>query len=356
MKKRKDKISGGESRWPGPFKKRRGGVVLTKEEVKEIKAGRKKLRRGMKAAGIRSRKEFELTASGVGLYFDKNRRFGLLLWLFHGRALWALLGALSALLLVTFLFSTVTQMKGHFTINMGDGMFREGFSLSETEDFANPTAQLYADPVLDVPCISIVSIPEDVDEHDGQHNGKDYFAYTFYLRNEGDQPVDYAWRLAINSESRRLSSACWVMLFEDGEMTFYAQSREDGQREALPSTGDNSRGYRGAPMKQFARYPEEQYQVIRETEDFTYYRLLPIPFQSADVVVSGLRKDSAPMEVHKYTVVIWLEGDDPDCTDELIGGHLGLEMDFQLVEDQEDEWGAVFVQGQPRRDWWALFR
>lgn len=73
MKKRKDKISGGESRWPGPFKKRRGGVVLTKEEVKEIKAGRKKLRREMKAAGIRSRKEFELTASGVGLYFDKNR-------------------------------------------------------------------------------------------------------------------------------------------------------------------------------------------------------------------------------------------------------------------------------------------
>ena len=43
-------------------------------------------------------------------------------------------------------------------------------------------------------------------------------------------------------------------------------------------------------------------------------------------------------------MVIWLEGDDPDCTDELIGGHLGLEMDFQLVEDQEDEWGAVFVR------------
>ena len=65
MKKRKNKISGGESRWPGPFKKRRGGVVLTKEEVKEIKAGRKKLRREMKAAGIRSRKEFELTASAA---------------------------------------------------------------------------------------------------------------------------------------------------------------------------------------------------------------------------------------------------------------------------------------------------
>jgi hypothetical protein len=39
------------------------------------------------------------------------------------------------------------------------------------------------------------------------------------------------------------------------------------------------------------------------------------------------------MEVHKYTVVIWLEGDDPDCTNDCIGGHLGVDMQFQLVEE-----------------------
>ena len=38
------------------------------------------------------------------------------------------------------------------------------------------------------------------------------------------------------------------------------------------------------------------------------------------------------MDVHKYTVVIWLEGDDPDCTNDLIGAHIGLQMDFRLLE------------------------
>ena len=100
------------------FQYRRAGVVLTQTEVEEIKAGRAQLRADMKASGAYSRKEFELTASSLGLYFDKNRFFALLLWLLHGKALWALLGA-SALLLAAFYgVSQVTQMRGHFTINL----------------------------------------------------------------------------------------------------------------------------------------------------------------------------------------------------------------------------------------------
>ena len=41
----------------------------------------------------------------------------------------------------------------------------------------------------------------------------------------------------------------------------------------------------------------------------------------------------APGDVHKYTIVIWLEGYDPDCTNELIGGHLGFEMNMSLIDD-----------------------
>ena len=49
------------------LRKRRGGMPLTRDEVREIKAGRKKLRKEMRAAGIRSKDEFELTASSLGL-------------------------------------------------------------------------------------------------------------------------------------------------------------------------------------------------------------------------------------------------------------------------------------------------
>ena len=56
------------------------------------------------------------------------------------------------------------------------------------------------------------------------------------------------------------------------------------------------------------------------------------------------------MEVHKYTVVIWLEGDDPDCTNELIGGHLGLEMYMSML-DEEGE-GSDAGWREAWRDFW----
>lgn len=326
------------------FPKKRAGVVLTEDQVKEIKAGRKKLRKDLKARGIKSKQEFEMIAGGLGLYFDK--RSGILAWLFHGRALWALLGALLALLFVFFLMSLVSQMRGYFTINLSNSMFREGFVLSETEDFANPSVNLYCEPAVNVPCISIVQIDEDVDWIEGQHNDM-YFAYTFYCRNEGENTVDYTWHLELNDESKDLSDAAWVMVFEDGQMCFYAEADDlTGLAEALPAFDDDGRGYTDKPMYDQSRYPGSQYQLIREKNGIEYYRLIPLLFESEDVVASGLQEKVAPMEVHKYTVVIWLEGDDPDCDNSKIGGHLGLDMQFKLVED------SIEANSGVKRTWW----
>ena len=331
MAKTEDKITGAERKQRRLFKKRRGGVVLSEDEVIAIKAGRKKLRAEMRAMGIKSKKEFELTASGMGLYFDKRR--GLLLWFFHGRGLLALLGALALLLLALWAFSAVTELQGHFTINLDGGLFREGFSLSETVGFENPSMRLFAEPAEGVPCISITDLDETVILQDGQNNTGTYFAYTFYLRNEGESTVDYSWQLRLNSESKSLSDAVWMMLFQDGKMIFYAEPRDDGTQEALPGFDDNSRGYMDRPLYDYAADPS-QYETITSESGRTYYRLIPHNFESFDVVDSGVETDVAPMEVHKYTVVIWLEGDDPDCTNDKIGGHAGMEMNFQLLEPQ----------------------
>ena len=187
------------------FKKKRAGVVLTEDEVKEIKAGRKRIRKELRAQGIKSRKDFETTASSLGLYFDKHRWWALLLWFFHGKWLWALLGAMLALLLAFFIMSLVTQMRGHFTINMTSDLFREGFSVCENEEFDNPSSMLYSIPLEGAMCVSIANIPEDVLEVDGYYYGEDYFAYTFYIRNDGESIVDYEWEILINSESYDLS-------------------------------------------------------------------------------------------------------------------------------------------------------
>lgn len=318
------------------FKRRRSNEILTREQVKYIKRGRKLLRKELKKKGVKGKEEFELMASKLGLYFDKGPRGLWWRWLFFGRGLWALLGALLALLLILFLYSLVTQMRGHFTINMSDEMFREGFVLSETEDFARPTTHLFCEPAVDVPCISIAQLPADLNDYEGQHNA-DYFAYSFFLRNEGESTVGYDWYINLNSESQNLTSAAWVMVFEDGEMQFYAKPTAIGAAEALPPFGDNSRGYINLPLMETGANRGNQYQVISQDERFTYYRVVPKNFVSEDTVATGNRQDVDPMEVHKYTIVIWLEGDDPDCTNDLIGGHVGMEMNMKLIHEEVDD-------------------
>lgn len=320
-----------------PIKKRRAGIVLSHQEVKAIQSGRKKLRRELRKKGIKKRKDFELTASSLGLYFDKNRGWGLLLWLLHGRGLWAMMGAAAALVTVLFALSLVSQMQGHFTINLSGDLLQEGFTLSETKDFNAPSMRLFAEPATDVPCFSLSDIHDDVNDVDGQHNEAGYFAYTFYIRNEGESTVDFNWELIVNSESHELSKAVWVMFFEDDVMRIFAKSRADGTQEALPSFGDNSRGYLRTPLAEYAADAQALYQPITTRGGMTFYRVVPENFEEADTVVTGTQLQVAPKEVHKYTVVMWLEGDDPDCTDALIGGHAGVEMRFHMADEEESD-------------------
>jgi len=317
------------------FRKKRGGALLTKEEVREIKAGRKKLRADLRKMGEKSRKEFELTASSLGLYFDKSKPSALFAWLFATKGFW-LLGMASVLLVMAIAgLGILAEMKGHFTISMSDEMFHEGFAISEHPKFLTKTSHLFATPAVDVPCISIVDIPEDINEKDGEHNGR-YFAYTFYLRNEGKNVADYRWELRFNSESE-IAEATWIMLFVDGEMTIYAKEAKDGKEEALPARDNHDFGYLKAPLYDVAK-DKSQYEVVAEVGSLTYWRVIPKPFEGEGIVAAGERFGVRPgVDVHKYTIVVWLEGDDPDCTNELIGQHIGFEMFMQMIEHEEDE-------------------
>lgn len=330
------------------FKKTRAGVVLTRDEVKAIKAGRRKLRREMRQRGLKSRREFDLTAATLGLYFDKNR--SLLPWLLS-HWLPALLALLALLLAVLFQFAGVTRARGLFTINLSDGMFREGFTLSETSGFEYPSTQLFAEPAVDVPCVSISQIPLDIDQVDGQHNAS-YFAYTFYLRNEGDSTVSYDWSLELASESKNVGDAMWIMVFENGVMRFYARPNGGtGAAEALPAFGDDSRGYLTLPVRELAP-DSDQFQLVRTVGELAYYRVVPDPYLSDTLIAIGGRSGVGEMEVNKYTVVIWLEGDDPDATDDLIGGHGGVEMKFRLLSEEDGDTGGQQGFSDHWKSWW----
>ena len=58
-------------------------------------------------------------------------------------------------------------------------------------------------------------------------------------------------------------------------------------------------------------------------------------FVSKSIAVLEQRKDFKPNAKDRYTIVVWIEGDDPDCKNELLGGEIKMHMD--ITEEHTDK-------------------
>ena len=52
------------------------------------------------------------------------------------------------------------------------------------------------------------------------------------------------------------------------------------------------------------------------------------PFVSKSIAVLEQRKNFKPNTKDHYTVVVWIEGDDPECNNDLLGGEIKMHMDI----------------------------
>lgn len=163
-----------------------------------------------------------------------------------------------------------------------------GISLSETADFANPTVSLKCKGINDLTNISGSALPSDIDLIDGSHNGEHYVAYTFYLRNTGDVACNVHEEMTIKGTVKDVDEAIRVRLYRNGEETTYAKLASD----QMPEVGT-------------------------------------VPFLGK-TVFSQTGAEIAPGSTIRYTLVIWLEGDDPECLDNLKGGAVSMAMTFSI--------------------------
>lgn len=388
----------GKSQLRPLFKRKRAGEVLTREQVSAIKKGRKLLRKEMREQGLKRRIDFEVTATNMGLYFDRNRLFWpFFLWLIRDNTVLKVLATTAVLTtavtvsvpVVQYLTEYITEYieriveqiveqivteyedreVDRFTVSLSDELFNSGFTLSEDITFENAVTQLVTAPAEGVPCISIRDIPSNVYVESGMYPENSFFAYTFYCRYESTEAeaIDYHWSVNITEESsvtkqneetgeeytRYASDAIWVMVFEDNKMTFHAKLGADGEIEAIPEQSVTDMGYSGGPLIDFAK-DLSQYEVIKEGAYYDFYRIKPIPFVSETVVAQGIMTGVTPFDInvfdpeapfdpenpngiHKYTVVVWLEGDDPECTNDLIGASIGLNFSIKFASEVVEE-------------------
>lgn len=214
-----------------------------------------------------------------------------------------LLGML-LLVAVLFIFAFMQEKMGNFTINLNRlELYRKGISIADNGDFDGATARLTASTVEDATNISIDDLPDDIDDLDGSHNGKNYMAYTYYVRNAGKEDLGYKASITLDSCAKGAEKAVRVAVWRNGERVVYAAPATDGGEE---------NGCKN--------------------------------FKSDDVVCTYTEKKFLVGNVDRYTIVIWMEGDDPECVDSIIGG--SVEFSMKIDADYKDETSllAKFVQ------------
>lgn len=203
---------------------------------------------------------------------------------------------LTSVTAVTYTTAYFYDETGNFTVNLKKTDFTQvGLSLSETSEGGKMSSQLVASPIENIDNIAGEWIPPDVDSIDGAHNGENYLAYTFYLKNAGQEIVNLKSSINIESVAKGVDEAIRIRVYKNGAPENYAKLRDDGQG---PESGTT-------------------------------------PFLSSTIVLEEYTLAFAPGQKNKYTVVIWLEGNDPECVDNILGGMAKFSMNFSVVTKEE---------------------
>ena len=240
----------------------------------------------------------------VSMYMPKRRMARIGQALLRIGTLQKVLICVALFMAVLFGISFMQENMGNFTINLNRlELFRRGVAIADNSQFEGATARLTAEAVSDGTNIAADDLPNNLDEIDGSHNGKNYVAYTFYIRNAGKEDLNYNAKLKIASASKGVEKAARVRVYRNGEPTTYAAPATNGGNEA-------------------------------GCENF-----------ESDEVVCHLTNDTFKVGyVDKYTVVIWLDGDDPECIDNIIGGAVEFAMDFDSDGAEDTSLVMKFVQ------------
>ncbi len=184
---------------------------------------------------------------------------------------------------------------GNFTITLDKNSFYEkGLIIYDDPNYKTYRSELIAESIDTFDNVAELWLPADLDSHGGgSNNGDNYISYTFYIENTGEAATDYYSEILIDDVIKNVDEAVRIKVYKNGESITYAKESASGD-------------------------PEEG----------------TVPFDSDKRVVFDENKDFKPGDITKYTIVIWLEGSDPETTNNIIGGEIKLHMEFnsEIVE------------------------
>ena len=200
------------------------------------------------------------------------------------------------ILLILYFVIGIIYNRGNFSITLDkDLYFESGLMIYDDPEYKVYRSELLAPAPDTFDSMSYKWLPDNLGEEKlGTHNGDNYLAYTFLIENTGDKEVNYISRVVIEDVIKNVDEAVRIRIYKGNEYVTYAK---------LSNTGE----------------PEED----------------TVPFLEDKIVMEEHVENFAPGDINKYTVVMWIEGTDPDCTDNILGGEFKAYMNFSS-EDAEN--------------------
>lgn len=180
---------------------------------------------------------------------------------------------------------------GNLTIFVDRTSVTKCLSLSESKTLSKPQGKLYGPAINNAWDTTEDYLPKYVDLIDGNSSGTNYIAYTFYLFNSGIEELDYTMKFEIENTSNHLDEAIRVRLYTNDSLVTYAKKNS----------------------------------LTGEAESGT------TAFESNKYIVTNTVTDFKPEQYTKYTIMVWVESDDLDCTNDKIGGSITLSMSFSVL-------------------------
>lgn len=216
------------------------------------------------------------------------------------------------LLVLIYIVSLLFSRLGSFTISVKDFGNREyALALCENDEFKKPVSRLNAAELREANNITYTNLPNDLNDSNGSHNGEDYLAYTFYIKNTGEKTCSYKYSLIITRATLGIDAAVRVRIYFNSDYYKAASDSYDYSSKyteyAKPKTGGG-----GLP------------EVDPGNRTMTN-------FLSNDVIVENQIDNFYSGDIAKVTVVIWLEGEDADCNNDVLGGQFKTDMVIQIV-------------------------
>lgn len=203
-----------------------------------------------------------------------------------------IIGILILIFLLIFAILNIVFNVNKFTISLSNKLQDEkGIILYSDINEKAHQKKLFANALNDMDNISYEWIPKDVhtSSNGGSHNGDNYIAYTFYVENEGQVSVNYWYSIIIDDVIKRVDEAVRVIVFLNDQETIYAKVNKE------------------------TKMPE------KNTEEF----------YKDNIVVLKPRNNFNVGDIDKFTIVIYIEGDDPDCLNDIIGGEIKMHMEIK---------------------------